>query len=256
MTTAARKRRVPDVLRMGQAMSHPGIDPRTWVTTARIDMDPLAVRWDPEIGPIADVTFTGGPLDGEGPIPCRVAYFGQGAGTGRFIPLQPGDEVQVCINAGNPEEGPVIVGTLANGGGSEAPTSVCSLPILPTPGAVSVPLVAVSPYDTEISVSTGNLAEQYDGATLRQSARATIQTSGPASLMLGSPLAAEPFLKGLAYTTQEQIMLTSLAAAFTALATASAVAPLTPLAAQFTAAAAALSAFIPAMGLSQKIMGE
>lgn len=254
--TASRKRRAPDVLRMGKAMSQPGIDPRTWVTTARIDVDPLSIRWDPEIGPIADVTFTGGPLDGEGPIPCRVAYFGQGSGTGRFIPLQPGDEVQVCINAGNPEEGPVIVGTLANGGGSEAPTSVCGLPILPTPGAVSIPLAAVSPYDTEISVSKGNLAEQYGGATLRQSAMAVIQTSGPASLMLGSPLATEPFLKGLTYTTQEQIMLTGLAAAFTALAAASSAPPLVPLAAQFTAAATALSAFIPAMGLSQKIMGE
>lgn len=251
--TRSRARRVPDALRLGMALSQPGIDPRSWVTSARIDDDPEAVYWDPELGWIADVHFVGGSLDGEGPIPCRVAGDQRGPLAGRFCPLKPDQEVAVLILGGNPEEGPVIVGTLTNQT-SQAPLMVAGLPIDPS-GAPSVPFTSVSPHDSEIVVGE-NLAEEHQ-EVLQQATRRVIETLGPAaSLLLGSRLATEPFVKGASYTQAEAAALTALAAAFDTLVGVCTAPPLSPLAGGFQAAAAAIRTFTPSAHLSLKILGE
>lgn len=253
----SRRRRSPDVSRIGMAVSQPGIDPRSWVTTGRVDDDPEAIRWELGIGWVVDVTMTGGPLDGTGPVPCRVAEFGRGQDSGRFSPVKPGQEVAVLIVGGSPEVGPIVVGTLSNRGGSEAPVTVAGLPIA-YEAPVSVPLESVSPYDTEIEKSsTPNLVTERAGQELRQAAKHILESSGPASTLLGSRSATEPFVKGLSYTQAELQMLTALAVAFDSLATASAPpAPWAALAAGFQAAATAIRLMKPPEHLSTKILGE
>lgn len=161
MSTGTRARRPADVLRIGEAVSHPGIDPRTWVCTGRVEDDADAVRWDRRLGWIADVTITGGPLDGEQEVPCRIAGVSRDKGTGVFLPIKPGSEVQVAVNSGNPEEGPVIVGTLSNRGGNEVPTAVDGKPI--DGSAKNSSEGTISPFDTEIVVSDSNREEEYGG---------------------------------------------------------------------------------------------
>jgi len=69
-----------DMSRLRASVSGPGIDPRVWVATARVDDDPDAVRWDDSLGWLVDVTIVGGPFDGEGPVVCRVLTGVAGAG--------------------------------------------------------------------------------------------------------------------------------------------------------------------------------
>lgn len=70
--TRARRGAPMDAQRIGMAVAHPGIDGRVWSAVARVDDGDDAVRWDADLGLVADVTIVGGPLDGEGPIPARV----------------------------------------------------------------------------------------------------------------------------------------------------------------------------------------
>jgi hypothetical protein len=105
-------------------------------------------------------------------------------------------------------------------------------------------------------VSSGNLAEQYDGAVIRQSATMITETTGPASLLLGNRKAAEAYLLGSSYTAAEASMLNALAMAFDTLAASAAAPPLVPLGAGFTTAASAIRQLMPASYLSVKIMGE
>ena len=188
---------VPDVLRIGMAVSQKGIDPRVWVTTARVEEDPEAVRWVPKLGWIADVTFTGGVLDGESEIPCRVAGYVQGNGSGAFIPLEPGCEVNVLVNGGTAEESPVIIGRINNMGGCEAPDTVNGLPIVPGSTSDESTDTSVSPFDTEIVVSPNNRREEYKGDTFHQSRSHVLETDEPIdSLCLGSRDADQHYVRG------------------------------------------------------------
>lgn len=170
MPTGARTRRIPDVVRMGQSMSFPGIDPRAWVCTGRVDDDADAIRWVDGVGLVADVTITGGPLDGQTEVPCRVASDFSCGGGGEFIPLARGCQVQVLVNGGSLEEGPVIIGRINDRAGNEAPMTVNGLPIT---GSASSS-VSVSPMDTEILVSAHNRREEYAGETVHQAAKRSI----------------------------------------------------------------------------------
>ena len=124
MPTRARKRRNFDMGRLREAIRGPGADTRVWIATARIDDDPDALTFDPEIGWIVDVTFYGGPLDQEGPVPCRMGdVFAQQGGT-KSNPPGPGCEVLVAITDGDANSNPVIVARMHNAGGCEVPTSV------------------------------------------------------------------------------------------------------------------------------------
>ena len=126
MPTPARKRRNFDMGRIREAMRGPGADTRVWVATARIDGDEDAREWDPELGWLVDVTFYGGALDQEGPVPCKLgAAFAQNGGT-KADPPGLGCEVLVAITDGDGNSNPVIVARMHNGGGCKPPSTVMS----------------------------------------------------------------------------------------------------------------------------------
>lgn len=92
---------------LGQAGAAPGNDPRTWIAIARVDDDPDAIRFrDQEDGPVGwvvDVTFQGGPLDQEGPIPCRLGSSFTGNDALRSEPIAR-DCLVVVMIPGNPND--------------------------------------------------------------------------------------------------------------------------------------------------------
>lgn len=97
-----------DFGRIAEAVSRPGIDPRTWVCLGRIDDDPDAIVWDEELGWFVDVTITEGTLAGE-TVLCRVGSDGQGAAVGRYSPPRPDALVIVAVPSGDPNnEGLVL----------------------------------------------------------------------------------------------------------------------------------------------------
>ena len=141
-----------DFGRLREAIAGPGVDPRTWVTTGRVDDDPDAIRWEEPFGWIADVTFTGGALDGDGPNPCRVASMFAGSAQGKSAPQLRGCEVIVLIPEGNPNTNPVIIGMMHNGDGCAAPTEVNGTPI-----------DEAYALENEITVMEGGVDQQLGG---------------------------------------------------------------------------------------------
>lgn len=157
MPTRSRKRRTFDMGRLREALRGPGADTRVWIATARVDDDPDAVVWDDQIGWLVDVTFYGGPLDQEGPVPCRLGgAFSQEGGT-KSDPPGAGCEVLVAITDGNPNSNPVIVARLHNTG-CNVPTEVNGDPI--DEAKAKATHIVVTPHSTD---------QEY-GGTLRISA--------------------------------------------------------------------------------------
>lgn len=93
-------------------MKSDGIDTRTWVSLARVDDDPDAVRYDTEFGWLVDVTFVGGPLDGEGPLVCRLGSMGARRGVTSQQPVGLGCLVLVLVPAGDINVEPTIISML------------------------------------------------------------------------------------------------------------------------------------------------
>lgn len=124
MTTRSRIRKGIDYGRLADAVRMPGIDVRCWVTTARVDNDPDAIRWTEDNGWVVDVTFTSGELAGEPAVPCRVATDFAGNQQAIIQPIEPDCEVIVILAGGDPNNSPIIVGQLHNGGGCEPPEEV------------------------------------------------------------------------------------------------------------------------------------
>jgi len=114
-------RKSPDMVRIGEAVSQPGIDPSSWANIARVDDDPDAITWDEEIGWIVDVTFQGGKLDQEGPVPCRVSAPFAAKMELESNPIAQGCEVLVVLPGGDANESPMIVGQMSNSGDCPVP---------------------------------------------------------------------------------------------------------------------------------------
>ncbi len=113
-----------DFNRLGEAVSRPGIDPRPWLCSARVDDDPDAISFIEGTGWVVDVTVCSGPLSGEGPIPCRVASsFGEPNGA-RLEPVKKGAEVTVLFLDGDPNSAPIIVGYAFNPEDMKVPATV------------------------------------------------------------------------------------------------------------------------------------
>jgi len=89
-----------DVGRLGQAVSRPGIDPRTWVSYAIVD----AVTLDPGHGVIVDVTLMPSGAQGS----ARVGQEYAGSGFGLHVPIGVDDEVLVEACNGDPDHGYVV----------------------------------------------------------------------------------------------------------------------------------------------------
>lgn len=120
----SRARLRADSQRIAEGMSYPGIDPRTWVSMARIDDDEDAIVWNEDLGWLVDVTFVGGEFDGEGPVNCRVASMLQVSGVTHQRPSHAGALVVVVIPNGDPNDDAVIVAQLHDVDDQSAPTEV------------------------------------------------------------------------------------------------------------------------------------
>ena len=205
--SSARKRKTLDVGRLAMAIARPGIDLRTWNTAARIDDDPDAISWHPQLGWLVDVSPYGGELQGDQEVTCRVATPLAGAGVTETVPLMLGCEVHVQVTDGSSESNPVIIGMTHNAGGCEAPTSVAGIPISGlTPTSVTIPVgggfVSVSPFDCELHVSPYARVQEFGGRWLVQAPKCVIEASEPLdAVLLGSRDAPHPVVLGDDYTT-------------------------------------------------------
>ena len=172
-----------DTNRLGAAVSHPGIDPRTWVANARVDVDPNAIVWDAQLGWLVDVTITSGSWAGEGPINCRVSTGMQGASSGACRPVRPDGAVVVIFPAGDPNEDAIIVGQLHDVDLNFAPSVVNGEPIVELGGSPG----QVGADSTHITAAP---LENLDQEWLNARITAVVQ------LILGSAQATQPFVRG------------------------------------------------------------
>ena len=185
--TSAKRSRVPDVRRLGAAVSFPGIDPRTWVSAARVDEDPEALSWDEDLGWVVDVSPYGSDLEGDSELPCRMATVGAvGDRYGEYCPPVVACEVLILFPAGDSETSPVLLGNLTNAEDCRAPTTVNGLPI--SGDAPSSSSVLVSPFDTEIVRSPHNRRHDYGGIWVLDSSDIRLGSdSGVQAALLGPP---------------------------------------------------------------------
>lgn len=171
--TRFRTRRRVDMSRVAEGLKGPGIDTRTWFAFARVDEDPDATVWDAELGWLCDVTIVGGPLDGDGPVLCRMASAGAATGKGQFDPPHQGCLVVVAVPGGDTNNDCVIIGQLND--------SECAVP-----GAVNGTAI-----DEAFASRTHVLAfpgEDFDAEF--DNVRLTGQ------MVLGTPDANQPFARG------------------------------------------------------------
>jgi hypothetical protein len=91
----------PDVRRMGNGMSYPGIDPRQWIKYGKV----TDVGFDAKYGMFADVQFEG---TGQNET-CLIGSPYADADAGENPPIQVGQRVCVLVPGGNSDNGPIIV---------------------------------------------------------------------------------------------------------------------------------------------------
>jgi len=93
--------RTPDVVRMSEALSRPGIDPRIWAAEALV----RAVHVDPEHGVLVDVTILPDGIEET----ARLAPIYAGSGWGLHLPVKVDDTVLVVAPHGNSDYGLEVV---------------------------------------------------------------------------------------------------------------------------------------------------
>ena len=104
MLSRSRVSGILDMGRLSQAVSRPGIDPRTWVSLAIVN----SVVVDPVEGVFCGITLM--PSEIEETARLGAAYAGNGFGF--YAPPRIDDEVMVCAPSGDPSQGLVITGRL------------------------------------------------------------------------------------------------------------------------------------------------
>ena len=249
MPTSARRRRNVDMGRLRAAMRGPGADTRVWLAAARVDDDPDAISWDTSLGWIVDVTFYGGPLDQEGPVPCRMGMpFAQDGAT-KSDPPSPDCQVLVAITDGDANSGPVIVGRIHNAGDCSPPATVNTYPIdedeaLAT-HIVVTPNGAQEQYGDDRQVSASNQTLEAEG---------TNQIASPAIWLGGSAAtAATPAIPPIDFAVLGIPLVTALNTYAAALGAGAPAAPVTK--AEAAAAATALATALTTV-LSAKVALE
>lgn len=211
MSTPARVRRLLDFNRLRQAVSGPGIDPRSWVELGRVDDDPDAITWLPGTGWTVDVTFVTGELAEEDEVPCQVSSAIGGALSGSFAPIKPGCPVVVLMPAGNPNVSPTIIGVLHAVDDCQVPVEINLLPV------------------TEQVMLDNVVVKSGDSLEVEFAGDAHVQA--PAWWLIGerinlAPLtprsdATEPFIRGNQYGVALNAFLTSVETFSSAVSTAS-----------------------------------
>jgi hypothetical protein len=101
------RRRSVDAGKISRLVSRPGVDPRTWITLARV----VQTGFDPDHGFFADVEFE--PTGEEQTCLIGAAYAGDGFGF--FMPPKPDDIVVVAVPYGDQDSGPVIISRVWTG---------------------------------------------------------------------------------------------------------------------------------------------
>jgi len=117
----SRVRSLLDFGRIAEAVSRPGIDPRSWLVYARIDDDPDAIVWDAELGWFVDVTVVSGQLAGE-PVLARVSADALSSG-GRYTPPRANALVLLAVPNGDSNDECVVLMQL-HSSDRTAPTTV------------------------------------------------------------------------------------------------------------------------------------
>lgn len=197
-----RRGRAIDAHRIGAAASAPGIDPRVWVSAARVLTDDDPIRWDPGLGTIVDVELVGGPLDGTGPIPARVplAFLTDGAILSH--PITAGSFLAVSFAGGDPNELPIVEGLLF-ADGAAPPTHVNGRDI--DAALIAGAHVFVTPHDLEAE-TTGNARIKAVDLRLLGS-----------TVKLVEDEATQPFVRGTDWQTAIESFADSVATAAAAL---------------------------------------
>lgn len=236
-----------DFGRLRLAISGPGVDPRTWVTTGRVDDDPAAIRWEEPFGWVVDVTFTGGALDGDGPNPCRVASWLAGQDQAFSAPQLRNAEVIVVVPEGNPNTNPIIIGMIHNGDDNAAPLEVNGTPVTQDYALAN-----------QIAVTPGGVDQQI-GGDVRVKAGGVNRQLAPL-VELAEQGASQQYLRGNDYTSAEAAYLAALSTVITAIgAYATAAGPPIPagvLATAIAAFQAAAAQFSPSSHLSTRVKAE
>ncbi|KKN72088.1 hypothetical protein LCGC14_0414830 [marine sediment metagenome] len=103
-----RARTSPDMGRLANAVSRPGIDPRVWLTLAVV----LDVGYDANEGIFADVQF-----QPDGTVEtCLLGAPYAGAEFGAYFPVNVDDTVLVAVPSGDPSTGPTLIARMWNSG--------------------------------------------------------------------------------------------------------------------------------------------
>jgi hypothetical protein len=104
----SRRARPLDARSLGEALSYPGIDGRTWVSYATVDADP--VEHDDELGYLVPVTLQPSQVQNYAVVGQSVA----GDGEGEHVPFVEGDTCLVAVPHGMERAGLVIIARLSN----------------------------------------------------------------------------------------------------------------------------------------------
>ncbi len=199
---------------------------------ARVDDDDDAIRWEAPYGWIVDVTFQGGPLDQDGPVPCRVASFFATDNYAKIEPVTRGAEVCIAIPEGDTNAVPVIIGQMSNGGYADVPATVNGQNI--DESLALATHILKSPHNLEWEIG--------DQARLKTNDKITL-ISALVELTQNSP--SQAYVRGTAFASAMQNFLGSLN---TETGAASAVA--SGLAGEFSVSNPALAAAAAAWGVS------
>jgi len=236
---------------MADAVSRPGIDPRAWIMSARVDDDPDAISFIEGTGWVVDVTITSGPLSGEGPITCRVASAFALNAAARLEPVTKSAEVMVAFIDGDPNTAPIIFGYAFNPADLAVPETVngetideafaLENHILVTPHSVQEQVGGTHTtkvdgdvtYTSEenVTVEAGSKVTIEAGTDIEGNADNNIDLTatnvftaqgGPKAQLLGalinlaSDTATEPYVKGATFATSLSAFLTLASASFAA----------------------------------------
>lgn len=190
--TSARGGRA-DVERIAEAVSRPGIDPRTWVTTARVEGKDEAAYYDPDYGWIIDAEAQGGSIHGAS-LACRQGSNWPGVdGYGTYSPPVDGEEIVVVLPGGDPEEDPIMVGVVTNSG-AKPPSTVAGRTV--SPDGKTTPGGSVGAPDCEFSKSPYSVVREWDGELHYRAQWLTFEAgSSLAGIKLGGWSASHPIAR-------------------------------------------------------------
>jgi hypothetical protein len=175
-------RKSVDIGRLSDAVSRPGIDPRVWLTFARVE----EVGFDSEQGVFADVAV----LPEGDKETCLIASSYAGSGFGTFVPPKVGDIVLVAVPGGDPGSGPVIIARIFSG--TAPPPSQFQDSSGEPEDATTDPTTVVEPQRTlKVVANDGaNVRLEISGSGKVQVAAtgsAQIEVTGESTIIVNSP---------------------------------------------------------------------